>query len=182
MSIIKITWFFLVLIFNCANTNDKIVIPEITISKTDLDLSRSKGIQLYKNVPFSGTIENHYPDGKVKTIATFFQGKRTGWHTEWYVNGLPAAERFFDNNRKEGTHKGWWANGLQKFEFNYQNGIYQGNVKEWYETGQAFRNANFTKGYEDGTQQMWKSDGSIQANYVVKKGRRYGLLGKKLCK
>lgn len=172
----------MILAFNCANTADKLVIPEITVSKMDADLSRNRGIQLYKNTPFSGTIKSHYPSGKIKATATYFKGKKEGWHTEWNPNGQLSAKRFYIDNRKEGTHKGWWPNGLQKFEFNYQNGIYQGNVKEWYVTGQAFRNANFSKGYEDGVQQMWKSDGSIQANYVVKNGRRYGLLGKKLCK
>ena len=36
-------------------------------------------------------------------------------------------------------------------------------------------------GYEEGSQKAWWQNGVIRANYVVKNGRRYGLIGLKLC-
>jgi antitoxin component YwqK of YwqJK toxin-antitoxin module len=40
---------------------------------------------------------------------------------------------------------------------------------------------NYKKGYENGSQRMWWSDGKIRANYVIKNGKKYGLLGYKIC-
>src|SRR5439155_11394424 len=37
------------------------------------------------------------------------------------------------------------------------------------------------EGHELGQQQMWNPDGTIRSNYVIKDGRRYGLVGAMGC-
>ena len=59
--------------------------------------------------------------------------------------------------------------------------LVNGELKEWMETGQPYRFFHYIKGYEEGSQKMWWSNGSIRANYVIKNGKRYGLLGLKIC-
>jgi antitoxin component YwqK of YwqJK toxin-antitoxin module len=40
---------------------------------------------------------------------------------------------------------------------------------------------NYQKGHEEGEQKWWYDNGKIKANYIIKDGRRYGLLGTKNC-
>ena len=40
---------------------------------------------------------------------------------------------------------------------------------------------NYYNGKEQGSQKVWYNNGKIKSNYVVKDGRRYGLLGTKNC-
>ena len=43
------------------------------------------------------------------------------------------------------------------------------------------RVSNYKNGYEHGQQKIWYPDGRIKSNYIIKNGRRYGLLGIKNC-
>ena len=40
---------------------------------------------------------------------------------------------------------------------------------------------SYYKGYESGGQKVWYPNGLIKSNYIMKNGRRYGLLGTKNC-
>ena len=71
--------------------------------------------------------------------------------------------------------------GKPKFCYHFINDEYEGEVTEWDATGQLYRRMHYKQGREDGLQQMWWSDGKLRANYVVKEGKSYGLIGRKLC-
>jgi antitoxin component YwqK of YwqJK toxin-antitoxin module len=47
--------------------------------------------------------------------------------------------------------------------------------------GKLIHLANYKNGQEEGTQKLWYDNGKIRANYVIKNGKRYGLLGTKNC-
>ena len=89
---------------------------------------------------------------------------------------------FLFGRKKEGIHTAWWPDGNPKFQYHFINDEHHGEAKEWYSNGKPFRFFHYTIGHEDGLQQMWWEDGSIRANYVVKDGEQYGLIGRKLCK
>ena len=40
---------------------------------------------------------------------------------------------------------------------------------------------SYKNGYELGEQKIWDKNGEIVTNYIIKNGRRFGLLGKKNC-
>ncbi len=84
--------------------------------------------------------------------------------------------------RKNGKQIAYWENGNKRFEFVAKNDAYEGELKEWSFDGKLIHEAHFVNGQEDGTQQMWYDNGKIRANYIIIKGRRYGLLGTKNCK
>ena len=48
--------------------------------------------------------------------------------------------------------------------------------------GNYIKDFNFKNGKEEGTQKMWFSNGQLKANYIMKDGRRFGILGVKLCR
>ena len=85
------------------------------------------------------------------------------------------------SGKKNGVHRGWWTSGSRKFEYTFVDDLNEGVAKEWFEDGTPLRVFNYVNGKEEGGQEMWYADGSIRANYVVRNGRRYGLIGAKPC-
>jgi len=57
----------------------------------------------------------------------------------------------------------------------------EGVAREWYRCGALYRETNYRAGQEEGLQRMWWPDGTLRANYVVRDGRRFGLLVAKGC-
>ena len=85
------------------------------------------------------------------------------------------------NGKKEGVHKGWWPDGKQKFIFELYNNEYNGEFKEWYASGLLAKQLHYKNGQKEGSQKLWWDNESVRANYVIKNGKKYGLIGLKLC-
>jgi antitoxin component YwqK of YwqJK toxin-antitoxin module len=148
----------------------------------DPALSVLNGIVYYKKQLFSGEVYLLYPGGDTAGISGYAAGKENGWHRKWYSNKSLSEERFYKDGRKEGIHKAWWENGKPKFEYHFENDEHEGELKEWFVDGKPSRLFHYSKGHEEGNQKMWWDDGRIRANYIVRDGERFGLLGQKLCK
>ena len=173
--------FVFVFILSCLscinNTHDK----QLTL-QLDENFKLKNGVLLYKNHPFSGAVKAFDSLVKATITSPYLKGKKHGEEKKEYDNKQLAEVRFYTNGTKTDIHKGWWENGLQKFEYHFNSeGKYNGKVKEWYNNGQIFKEFHFNNGIEDGSQKMWQSDGKIRANFVTKKGERFGLIGLKKC-
>lgn len=90
-------------------------------------------------------------------------------------------QRFYANGIKVGVLKTWWENGQLQALYRFKNGEYDGVCFEWNKMGIMTRKMHYTLGYESGEQRQWYDDGSVRSNYIVRDGRRYGLLGTKNC-
>jgi antitoxin component YwqK of YwqJK toxin-antitoxin module len=99
----------------------------------------------------------------------------------YHENGALKWERSYVEGREDGLHRGWYADGRVHFEYEYKDGRLEGEAREWFPNGMRYRVFNYSEGRESGTQRMWHEDGTLRANYVVKNGRRYGLIGAKGC-
>ena len=165
--------------------NDSIAInntvPNAVIDSKDAFLQMHQDTIFFQDKKFSGTIFNLYPNGDTSMIAHYFNGLEQGLLKKWYPNKQLAESRFFEAGKKMGKHIGFWEDGKPKFEFYFTKGEHDGIANEWYSNGQAYKAFHYTMGYENGSQKMWWENGVIRANYVVKQGRRYGLIGLKLC-
>lgn len=104
-----------------------------------------------------------------------------GIQKSWHNNGQLAERRFYTGGKKQGVQQSWWPNGRQRFSYTATKDEYNGELKEWDEKGMLYIDFNYTNGQEEGSEKMWWPDGSIRANYVIHNGKRYGLLGMKLC-
>ena len=173
-----ITLFLLVSCFSCVQkTNEKQLILQYNNSFKIVN-----GVLLYKEKSFTGTVLSHDIINKTDNSVQYKNGKKHGIARKYYVNKQLAEERFYTKGNKAGVHKAWWNNGKPKFEYHFNsNGEYEGEVKEWYKNGQPLKIFHFKKGKEEGSQKMWQSDGKIRANFVTKKGERFGLIGLKKC-
>ena len=177
----KFIVFFLVFsFFSCQEKQNSEVVQ--VVKSGDESLQLTNGTLLYNNVPFTGILTHDDPLNQTHNETQYVVGKKEGTELKKYKNNKIAEERFYKGGLKVGLHKGFWEGGSPKFEFHFnEKGSYNGSFKEWYRNGQLVKEFNYVNGKEDGPQRMWQSDGKIRANYVVKNGDRYGLIGLKKC-
>jgi len=155
--------------------------PEVYINADDLRITKSNGYLFWEGVKFSGYVLSKSEMSLIDTQTPYVDGRMHGTSIGHYPDGRLAFERPYDMGQKAGIHRGWYADGTLKFEYAFEQGVFHGAGKEWFEDGSPYRAFTYVQGKEEGVQKMWYEDGSLRANYVVKNGRRYGLMGSKPC-
>ncbi len=135
----------------------------------------------YKKKLFTGFRFTLNDQGDTTELGSYFNGVEEGLQQKWYAKGKRQETRFYINGKKERNQRGWWPNGQIKFDFNTYNDEYEGAFREWIENGLLIKQFHYEHGYEKGSQRLWWTDGTVRANYVIKDGKKYGLLGLKIC-
>ena len=155
---------------------------ELVVDKTSTELKLLNGVLNYQNAPFDGLLVSRYSDASFKMKLQYVNGRKDGYEKQWHSNGVLSQSRWYSKGIKTGNHLGWWEDGMQKFDYHFnEEGAYDGSRKEWYKNGQLIRDFNYVNGKEIGSQRMWTDIGKIRANYEVKNGERFGLIGLKKC-
>lgn len=155
---------------------------ELVMDKTSTELELVNGVLYYQKNIFNGLLVSRYDDASFKMKLQYVNGRKDGYEKQWHLNGELSQSRLYSHGIKIGNHLGWWEDGTQKFDYHYnEKGEYNGNRKEWYKNGQLVRDFNYSNGKEIGSQRMWTDSGKIRANYEVKNGERFGLIGLKKC-
>ncbi|UEG49421.1 hypothetical protein LK994_12340 [Ferruginibacter lapsinanis] len=158
----------------------KTVAP-IYIERTDSGFAIHNDTVYYQNKLFTGYRYSLFNNTDTEFVRSYFNGVEEGEQRVWYSNKQLAEYRFYINGKKEGTQKGWWPDGRSKFIYTAANDAFVGELKEWNAAGLLCKWFHYVNGQEEGSQKMWWDDGSIRANYVIRNGKKYGLLGIKLC-
>jgi antitoxin component YwqK of YwqJK toxin-antitoxin module len=154
----------------------------LILEDTDQRFSTSVELVMLDKTAFSGRMYGFYLGSQdTAYISSYRNGLLHGTQLQFWENGFVKEQRFFDQGEKEGAYISWWPNGQKQFEYFFESGEYEGELKEWNSEGMLTRIMNYEKGYESGVQKWWYDSGEIKANYVIKNGRRYGLLGTKNC-
>lgn len=169
--------------FSCSQSSNQGTLNHFeTIKASTVEFNSSRGVFYVNGKKFSGSIYWTYQNGKdTVRVKRYLEGKKSGEWRRYYQNGSIAESRFFLNGKKEGTQIAYYRNGNLKFQANFVNDVYEGNSKAWTFDGRLIKDQNYHLGKEEGSQKVWYDNGKIKANYVIKEGRRYGLLGTKNC-
>jgi antitoxin component YwqK of YwqJK toxin-antitoxin module len=175
-------------VFGC-NTNAiknpvpiSISVSTSLLNKSEQHIIMNNGLLFINNKPFNGTLFTLFSNEKdTATIENYINGKEHGEWRKHYSSNKIKERRFFTNGQKTGEYIAWWENGNKQLQYLFVADEYEGTCKEWSETGFLNKIMNYKKGHEDGQQQCWYDNGKIKANYIIKDGRRYGLLGTKNC-
>jgi len=167
----------IVLFYTCNTTPSH----KIFADRDTLLLVKKKGLYLYNDIPFSGTIFRLDNNQDTLAIENYREGLSHGVFMRFYPNNVIFEKRGYNYGKKEGIHLGYWENGSLAFEYNLKNDVYHGTLKEWTKSGQIIKFLNYLNGQESGHQQLWYNNGEIRSNYIIKNNRRYGLLGTKNC-
>ena len=156
-------------------------VPTVFKPSADKGFTLNQDTLFYNDTKYSGFVYTLYNAKDTMQVAGFLNGLEEGIQKKWYPNKQIASVRMYHAGKKIGKHLGFWENGQPQFEFYFEDGEHHGIAKEWYQNGQPYRTFHYEHGYEQGSQKMWWENGIIRANYVIKNGRRYGLIGLKLC-
>mgnify|MGYP001610532338 CR=1 FL=1 len=183
-------FFSLLFILLSCRSKPKEIKPEPRIAKTvpaeyfnatDTRFTIRQDTVYLENNFFTGYRYALYENGDTAFLQSYFNGVEEGTQKKWYTGNLLTEERFYINGKKEGVHKGCWPDGKPKFLFTALNDEYEGEFKEWYASGLLAKQFHYVNGKEEGSQRLWWDNGTVRANYVIKKGKKYGLIGLKLC-
>ena len=181
--------FILLLLCSCTeNKSKEVVVDKPSIRKTYMlkssaMVSVKNDIVFLNDKKFNGFLYELYPDTKdTISVEGFHDGLLHGICKKWYPNKQLLEKRLYNDGEKNGKQIAYWENGLKKFEFVAKNDAYEGEMREWTSDGKLIHLATYANGQEEGTQKLWYGNGKIRANYVIIKGKRYGLLGTKNCK
>ena len=71
----------------------------------------------------------YWPNGKLKHIIPYKNGKLHGIEKSYYRNGNPSYEMLFTNGKKCGIEKRYYRNGDIMFEISFKNNIRYGITK-----------------------------------------------------
>ena len=176
----RLLFIFIILLFSIFSCSE--VKRNQTLDANHHNIELDNGVLLYEKTPFSGIITRSYENGQPKSEIEYNNGRKHGVEKQWYMNGNIATIRSYENGIKVGIHEGWWENASQKFLYHFnEKGEYNGEVKEWYFSGVPYKHFNFSNGKEVGNQKLWNKNGKIKANYDVRNGERFGLIGLKKC-
>ncbi len=138
------------------------------------------GYALLHQKMFNGTTVEYYSSGNLKLSVAYIGGLEEGYTHAFYENGQPEYERNYKQGEKDGIHKGWWQNGNKRFEYHFAKGVYNGDFTEWYEDGKIAKIIQYNNGKETAGK-GWRNNGKPYMNFIVKDGRRYGLVNAQLC-
>jgi protein SCO1/2 len=100
---------------------------------------------------------------------------------ERYSNGRVRRIAEYRDGQLDGTVRQWYESGTVMSVLRYRRGLSEGEQRQWYESGQPYTTFHHHEGHEVGEQQMWNADGTVRSHYVIRDGRRYGLLGAMGC-
>lgn len=157
------------------------IIPENYLLLSSTEIAWKQDTIYCKGIKFSGYGYTLYPNSDTLSLQGYWQGLQEGLTKKWYPNRQLAEYRMYVSGKKEGVHKAWWPNGAMKFLFTVSNDAYTGDLQEWNIERVLVKWFHYKDGQELGSQRLWWDDGSVRANYVIRNGKKYGLIGVKLC-
>jgi MORN repeat variant len=176
--------FFCILFTGCNNATVQQDQPAalLLINAADSGISNSNGTVYFNNQLFSGVLYTLYAATKDTVAKTsYLKGKEHGEWLKFYPDGKLQEQRFFDNGKKTGLFITWWPSGNKQTHCTLLNDEYEGTSREWTDKGVLVKEMNYHNGHEEGWQRWWHDNGKVRSNYIIKEGRRYGLLGTKHC-
>ena len=178
----SLIFFFLIVLFSCKQKTGAQIksVTALTVSATDSALIFTNGILSYKGQLFTGTVEEKYAGGMVRSEAKFSDGKENGLTKTFYEDGEKETERFYSNGDKDSVGKGWWPGGIKKFEYHYSKGNYNGAFTEWYISGKMNQQIMYANGKEL-SGKGWRENGTPYLNFTWRGNRRYGLVNPNMC-
>jgi antitoxin component YwqK of YwqJK toxin-antitoxin module len=171
--------------------------------QTELNKRTESGINILydpvSNALYTGWVKEHRPNGKLKhlgqykngrtdgifalwneegrksIVLNFKDGKQHGMETVWHKNGSKRLEFDYSNGKKHGATTTWREDGSRQSTVNYQHGIKHGMATYWHLDGSKQREESYSNGKLDGKYTSWREDGTVEREINYKNGQKHGL-------
>ena len=100
----------------------------------------------FSNIPFSGHIESYHPNGQLKIIGEFSEGKKIGEWVEYYMSGVKKSEGKFANGKKDGAWVYYFLNTNMKEKQLFINGNKDGLWEKFDVNGTLIQTESYQNG------------------------------------
>ena len=130
-----------------------------TVSSKEVALNNGILYLLIKPGPFTGLVNDLWPDGKNKYQCAYNGGIKDGSELAWHENGEKMLAAQFKNGVQEGQSQEWWSNGELRSTTPYSNGKPHGEVKGWHNNGKLARIERYEEGKKIGKSEGWWKTG-----------------------
>lgn len=110
----------------------------------------------------------YYPNGKLKIVSQFQNGKQNGKYISYYPNGMRQCDCNYEKGKRSGLQVSYWDNGQLFSKDEYQNGLLW-NIKERYhKDGEVLEFGTLNNG--NGILKTYKDDGKLENIEYYKNG------------
>jgi antitoxin component YwqK of YwqJK toxin-antitoxin module len=152
----------------------------LAVDQKDPGLSQ-KGMKIFLNgKAFSGTLIEHWADGRIFKSSHYKNGRLDGASAKYSLDGRLIERSNFNRGKKHLLQETWFEEGPKKSEQHFNHGFLDGIQTEWRLDGSVFQTERFVAGREVARKILYPN-GAIFTNYVKRNNRLYGQDGGKLC-
>lgn len=180
---------FILLLSACQSGDKKAIknYPAVSISDRVYKMHLNKfevldSIVMIDGNAYEGMIEAEV-GGVIVHKGTYKDGLRHGIHSSYFETGVLKEMCEYYRGVKHGSYSHYYPFAVQKTSViaNYQDGKRHGLYQEIYHNGKV----QIERYYDNGTEisnRSFSYQGKVVSNYVVKEGRKYGLIHSSFCK
>lgn len=123
----------------------------------------------YLNNKRQGAWTEYQTNGLVKSVTTYFEGKKEGLCMEM-ENGQMTKRFYYHNGMRHGDYKEFKSTSLKE-ERNYVSGKIEGTVRIYYDyNSKLMEEGNYKNGVRDGASKWYDQDGKLSIEYEYKNG------------
>jgi|GEM_PF-221376 len=124
-----------------------------------------------EKLPFTGYMNEGYPNGKLKSRTAVLYGVLEGESDGWYTNGQMQVREFFKAGLSEGVRTTWHENGKQATEATIVGGKLNGPYRKWHDNGQLSEQMEMKNGEADGVAISYYPSGYLKARARLIRGK-----------
>lgn len=95
---------------------------------------------------YQGLFTSKWPNGKMKTIRHWMNGKRHGSEWVWFDNGKISYSREWLNGKRHGLELDWYHGGELRFRQHFDHGRLHGCEERWFRDGRCYRKTLWNHG------------------------------------
>ena len=118
----------------------------------------------------TSTNKEYYPDGKLKSMAEFKNGKQNGAYRTYFKNGNLEKEGNFIDGKLQGKFNEYERGGKIRTVSYFTNGIQDSTMTTYFENGTISMQAHFKNGKQDGNMKVYNSKGKLTSEQEFKEG------------
>ena len=109
-----------------------------------------------------GLMEEFYPNGQIKKLVNFSNGKLSGEFFEFSESGEVLLSGRYLDDLKEGDWNSYYRDGTKKSEYSYAKNLLQGVTKKYFPNGNLAEIIPFEAGKLEGTFKAFFPSGQLQ--------------------
>ncbi|MEX5713197.1 hypothetical protein AB1484_34425 [Parafrankia sp. FMc6] len=107
--------------------------PVRSVTFEDIDYTDDLFV-VYEDEPYTGEVVAYYPDGQLRKIETYGNGRRRGLERTFYPDGTLESEYWNVDGGRHGVGRTWFPNGQPESETQYDHAKVL-ERKRWSEDG-----------------------------------------------